>query len=219
VRFHLVGPQRIEELLAARGVEAQAARLIAGLADGRPGRAVAMAQRPYLLEMRAQVIALADELFEAPLQAALALAARTADIAARLWDLELAAILEQERQGEASAQTPADAEGRLEAQGMRISHARAMRRAAPQVLNMMVTWLRDIMVAKSGSPRLMINRDYEPQARQRAQQLSYDALRRAIDVVARTGGYIGGYVSLDAALESMYVELAEVFAAAGAAAG
>jgi hypothetical protein len=78
----------------------------------------------------------------------------------------------------------------------------------------MAAWLRDVMVAKSGRPELMINRDYQQQAQRRAAQVSYQALRGAIDAMTRTEAYIRGYVNLDPALEAMYVELADIFAPA-----
>jgi DNA polymerase-3 subunit delta' len=210
VRFHMVAPQRIEDLLRARGVDEDRARLIAGLADGRPGRAIATAGRPYLLELRAEAIALAEQLFSAPLQAALALSSRTQEIAERLWELEFEAIVEQEREQEEEG--AGDAEDTVEAEKMRISRTRAMRRAVPQLLDMMAAWLRDVMVAKSGRPELVISRDCEDQALRRAEQTSFDALRRAIDAMTRTEAYIRGYVNLDPALEAMYVELADIFA-------
>ncbi|HUT74489.1 MAG TPA: DNA polymerase III subunit [Armatimonadota bacterium] len=211
VRFHMVAPQRIEELLHGRGVDPDQARLLAGLADGRPGRAIAMAQRPYLLELRAQAIALAEELFSAPVQAALALASRTLQVAASLWELEYAAIVEQDR---AQDDDPADADAAGETKKLGISHTRAMRRAVPQVLEVMAGWLRDIMVAKSGRPELMINRDYRDQAQARAREAGYDVLRQAIDAITRTAAYIRSYVNLDPALEAMYVELAGILAPA-----
>ena len=214
VRFHMVAPPRIEELLRARTIGGPTtavggcATLIAGLADGRPGRAIAMAQRPYLLDLRAQAIALAEELFSAPVQAALALASRTLQVAASLWELEFAAIVEQDREQD---DDPADADAAAETKKLGVSHTRAMRRAVPQVLEVMAGWLRDIMVAKSGRPELMINRDYRDQAQARARTAGYDALRQAIDAITRTATYIRSYVNPDPALEAMYVELAGIF--------
>ena len=205
VRFHMVAPQKIEELLRARGIEEDRARLIAGLADGRPGRAIAMSERPYLLELRAEAIGLAEEMFSAPVQAALALSSRTQELAARLWEMEFEAIVEQQREEQG------EREGAVEAEAMRIGHTRAMRRAVPQVLNMMAGWLRDIMVAKGGRPELVINREHLELAQQRAETVPYDALRRAIEAIARTEGHIRSYVNLDPALEAMYVELLGVF--------
>ena len=169
-----------------------------------------MAQRPYLLEVRAEAIALAEELFSAPLQAALALTSRTLEVAARLWELEFAAIVEQEREEQAVG--AGDAEPSPEAEKIRISRTRSMRRAVPQVLNMMAGWLRDVMVAKSGRLDLVINRDHLEQAQQRAEEVPYDALRAAIDLMARTEMYIRYYVNPEPALQGMYVELADILA-------
>lgn len=201
VRFHMVASQKIEELLRACGVEEEQARLMARLADGRPGRAIAMSERPYLLELRAEAIELAEQMLSAPVQAVLALSSRTQELAARLWQIEFEAIVEQHREERG------EREGAVEAEAMRIGHTRAMRRAVPQVLNIMAGWLRDIMVLKSARPELVINRDHLQLAQQRAETIPYDALRRAIDAVARTEGYIRSYVNLDPALEAMYVEL------------
>ena len=228
VRFHMVAPEEIAELLRARGVEEERARLIAGLADGRPGRAITIADRPYVMELRAQAIALAQEVFAAPLQAALALASRTQDLAAQLWEMEFEAIVESEREDEderapeteagVSRGRDASAASGVEAEKLKISWTRAMRHAVPQVLNMMAGFLRDIMVAKSGRPELVINRDYLDRAQERAAELAYDALRPAIEAMVRTEGYIRSYVNLDPALEAMYVELLAGFEAAREAA-
>ncbi|UCH35343.1 MAG: hypothetical protein JSV65_03050 [Armatimonadota bacterium] len=207
VRFHMVAPQHIEDLLQARGVESDRAQLIAGLADGRPGRAITTAERPYVMEVRAEAIELAQSLFSSPLQAALALSSRTKELAARLWEKEFEAIVEEEREEE--EEQLGESEGAVEAEKFRISYTRAMRRAVPEVLNMMAAWLRDVMVAKSGRPELVINRDFLEQAQLLAGQAPYDVLRRAIDCIVRTGGYIRSYVNLDPALEGAYVELLE----------
>jgi len=226
VRFHSVAPEEIANLLQRQGVEENRARLIAALADGRPGRAVATADRPYLMELRGAAIELAQELFSAPLQAALALSSRTQKLAARLWELEFEAIAEQER--EEVAEQPGDIEeptsrrkargstggAAVEADRIRISHTIAMRRAAPQVLDMMVGFLRDVMVAKNGRPELVINRDHLEHIQQRAGQASHQALGQAIEIMVRTAGYIRAYVNLDPALEAMYVELLSLFGAA-----
>ena len=227
VRFHTVAPDQIVRLLRARGVEPGRAQLIAGLADGRPGRAVTMAERPSVMELRGAVIELAQELFSAPLQAALALSSRTQDLAARLWETEFEAVVEGEREEEEEAPQPHAADGAVsgpgkgraesaatEAERFRISRTLAMRRAAPQALNMMAGFLRDVMVAKSGRPELVVNRDYLAQAEACAAQASYEALRLAIEAIVRTEGYIRAYVNLDPALEAMYVELLALLGAA-----
>jgi DNA polymerase-3 subunit delta' len=226
VRFHMVAPEQIAELLHARGVDDEQARLIAGLADGRPGRAITIADRPYVMEQRAQAIALAQEVFTAPLQAALALASRTQDLAAELWEMEFEAIVESEREDEEERGPEAqgavsrgrDATAGVEAEKMKISWTRAMRHAVPQVLNMMAGFVRDIMVAKSGRPELVINRDYLDRAQEWAAELPYDALRCAVEAMMRAEANIRGYVNLDPALEAMYVELLAGFEAAREAA-
>ena len=207
VRFHMVGPERIAELLRARGVEEEPAELIARLADGRPGRAVTMAERPYLMDIRAEAVELAQQLWSAPLPAALMLSARTQAIASRLWEMEFEAIVDEER--EEDEERPGEAEGAVEAERMRISYTRAMRRAVPQVLNMMAGFLRDVMVVKSGRLDLVINRDCAEQAQATAEAVTYDALRRAIAAITRTGDHVRAYANLDPALEAMYVELLE----------
>lgn len=211
VRFHTVAPQRIADLLAARGIEPEPARLFAALADGRPGRAISMAQRPYFMGARAEVIALCEQMFSSPLPAALALSARTQQIAAALWQMELDAILEQEKQ----EQSVADAE--TEGDRLAVGYTRAMRHAVPQVLEMMATWLRDIMVARSGRAGLVINRDYLEQAQRLAQRIPYDALRSSIDLITRSADYIRAYVNLDPVLEAMYAQLANIFGSRAAA--
>jgi DNA polymerase-3 subunit delta' len=225
VRFHSVAPEKIANLLQHHGVEENRARLIAALADGRPGRAVTIAERPYLMELRRAAIELAQELFRAPLQAALALSSRTQELGARLWEMEFEAIAEQER--EEVAEQPGETEeptsrrkaggsavAPVEAQRIRISRTIAMRRAVPQVLDMMVGFGRDVMVAQNGRPDLVINRDHLEQIQQRAGSASHQALRQVIEIMVRTEGYIRGYVNLDPALEAMYVELLSVLGGA-----
>ena len=231
VRFHTVAPESIGQLLRARGVEEDRARLIAGLADGRPGRAVTIAERPYIMEVRGQAMELAQQLFGAPVQAALALSSRIQELAARLWEMEFETIAGEEREEveERSAATEGASSGgrkarggaqdtAIEAERIKISYTIAMRRAVPQVLNMMASFLRDVMVAKSGQPELVINRDYLEQIERSSREVSYDALRQAIEAISRTEGYIRSYVNLDPALEAMYAELCGLLNAAQQAA-
>ena len=220
VRFHIVGPQVIAELLRARGVEEQAAELIAGLADGRPGRAMRMAERPQILSLRAEAVELAQELCSSPVQAALALSARTQELAWRWWEMEFDAVVADEREEVEERPAPGEPETArssrkrrdtaeppsVEAEKMKISYTVAMRRAAPLVLDMMAGFLRDVMVVKAGRPELMINRDFAQQARAVAERASYRGLRQAVEAITRTQGYIRSYVNLDPALEAMYVE-------------
>jgi DNA polymerase-3 subunit delta' len=227
VRFHTVAPLEIEQLLLDRGADRESARLITGLSDGRPGRAIAMTGHPYILEIRAQAVELAESLFETPPAAALALSARTQELAARLWEMEFGAVVDEEREEEEErvAETVAGGAGRtgkgaeeagVEAQKIRISYTLAMRRAVPQVLTMMAGFLRDVMVIKSGRPDLVINIDSLEQAQARAGEVSYEAVRAAIDALSRAEAYIRSYANLDPVLEGSYVELLDVLGAAPA---
>ena len=224
VRFHTVAPKGIESLLLARGVAAEAARLITGLSDGRPGRAITMAERPLMMEIRSGAVELADRLFHASLPAALAFSARTQEIAAQLWEMEFEAVVDDEREeGEERAAVTGASSGApkargagetgVEAQKLKISYTLAMRRAVPQILNMIAAYLRDVMVVKSGRPDLVINTDSLEQAQARAAEVSFETLRVAIDALSRTEGYIRSYANLDPALEALYVELLNVLGA------
>lgn len=236
VRFHIVGPQAVAQLLRARGVEGQAAELIAGLADGRPGRAIRMAERPQILALRAEAVELAQEVCSAPAQAALALSARTQELAWRWWETEFDAVIAEEREEVEERPAPASSGASVrrsqasspeeagttrsprrrretaaeppttEAEKMKISYVVAMRRTTPLVLDMMTAFLRDVMVVKAGRPELMVNRDFADQARALAARTTYDGLREAVESLRRAHGYIRSYVNLDPALEAMYVE-------------
>lgn len=228
VRFRTVAPKEIEELLLARGVDANTARLITRLSDGRPGRAVTMAERPSMMEMRSRAVELADRLFDTSVPAALVLSSRTQEIAAQLWEMEFEAVVDEEREeGEERVAQTGSASGApkargaeepgVEAQKLKISYTLAMRRAVPQILNMIAAYLRDIMVVKSGRPDLIVNTDSLERAQARAAEVSLDTLGLAIDRLSRTEGYIRSYANLDSALEALYVELLDAFGTAPAA--
>jgi energy-coupling factor transporter ATP-binding protein EcfA2 len=74
--FHPVPAPEIEKLLAAHGVEAQRARLLAELSGGRPGWAVRRAKDESVIELHHEWTRRLEEIFGAPADVPLHLAAR-----------------------------------------------------------------------------------------------------------------------------------------------
>jgi DNA polymerase-3 subunit delta' len=74
--FHPVPAPEIEKLLAAHGVEAQRARLLAELSGGRPGWAVRRAKDESVIELHHEWTRRLEEIFGAPADVPLHLAAQ-----------------------------------------------------------------------------------------------------------------------------------------------
>jgi DNA polymerase-3 subunit delta' len=75
VNFQAVSTPAVEALLAANGVESERARLLAELSRGRPGWALAAASDPTVLARHDELCQRLDEVFAAPQDLALRLAA------------------------------------------------------------------------------------------------------------------------------------------------
>lgn len=92
--FLPVGPAEIEALLLRQGIDAERARLLSGLARGRPGWALRAAQDPEVIERHRAVVEALDSVVGAPADVALRLAAQldapaTAAEALASWQLRL----------------------------------------------------------------------------------------------------------------------------------
>ncbi|HEX2950167.1 MAG TPA: DNA polymerase III subunit delta' [Armatimonadota bacterium] len=187
VRFHLAPHEAVVNALAQTGsISTAEATAIAGMAAGRIGWALSVAANPQALQTRRTLFEEIDRLLPAGRPAALCLAETVRQLAAS------SDILPQEDEDDAKAKTSAD---------------RAVRRNVPQLLDMIASWWRDLLVSSLGEGSMYINGDFAEVIDRHVGCLSQDALRDGLETIMQTKRLVERNANIDLALERMWMAI------------
>lgn len=118
-----------------------------------------------------------------------------------------------EEAGMESGQAPEGFEVSSSKQLKQDAHRRARAARIAEVdtaLEIMAIWFRDMLVAASGAPEAVINRDYELELEQEAHASMASSYRRAAEAVNATRAKLGYNIDLELALMAMFHRLQEV---------
>jgi DNA polymerase-3 subunit delta' len=185
VRFMLAPREEIvDALLATERVTPEQARAIAGMAAGRIGWALAAAENPQVLATRQALLEALDHLLPAGRPAALKLAER-------LHQLALA--------------TAVPGEGDEENGKERSSTDRLVRQRLPELLDMVASVWRDLILGELEQPAMRINIDHAAMLDRHAGRISLDALRDGLHTIMQTKRLIERNANIDLALERMWM--------------
>jgi len=184
VRFHLAPyaavVQTLEEI---GGLSPEQTAALAGMADGRIGWARAMACSPQLLTARQTLLSELDRLLPAGLPAALRLAETLHHLALSTTVLP---VDEEEDDGKA-----------------RMTSDRQVRRNLPELLDVLATWWRDMLVGELGQPDRRLNRDFAVLLDRHRARFSPAQLRFGLKTIMQTKRLIERNANIDLALECM----------------
>jgi DNA polymerase III subunit delta' len=180
VRFHLAAQATIEAALSSV-VPPEEATALAGMAEGRIGWALATAAKPDALAARRALLETVDAVLPLGRPAGLRLAET----------LHGLAVL-----------NAAPEEGEEEAKG-RPSPDRTARRNLPDLLDVLASWWRDLLLGELGLPALRTNRDFAAALDRQAGCLSATALRRGLQHITQTKRLIERNANIDLALECL----------------
>jgi DNA polymerase-3 subunit delta' len=189
VRFTLASREALlaalEEFSDVTGVQAHA---IAGMAAGRIGWALSVAENPSVLEARHALLEAIDQLLPHGRPAAL----RLAETLHRL----------------ANAADAAPATDDDDGKGVR-SADRVARQRLPELLDVAASWWRDLILGELGRPEMRINADFAEALDRHTGHLSLDVLRRGLQTIMETKRLIERNANIDLALERMWMRVLE----------
>ncbi len=152
---------------------------LAGMADGRIGWAVACASTPQVLETRQRLLQEIDRLLPAGKPAALRLAEVLHGLAAAA--------------GSETDETK--------------SRDRQARKHLPDLLDVVASWWRDLLVREAGLPEMRINVDFSDALERHAGRLSVAQLREGVQAIVTTKRLIERNANIDLALERMWMRV------------
>jgi DNA polymerase-3 subunit delta' len=178
IRFHLAPREMILRALTELGTVSPAqATAITGMADGRIGWAVACASNPRLLEIRQALLTEIDRLLPSGRPAAL-----------RLAELlhALAAATDDEKDETKSRD-------------------RVVRRNLPDLLDVVASWWRDLLIAEVGERAMRINVDFADALDRHAGHRGVDRLRHGLRAIVETKRLLERNANIDLALEQMWI--------------
>jgi DNA polymerase-3 subunit delta' len=183
LRFHLAARDTILRALpAGEGTETDSAMAIAGMAAGRIGWAFSALAHPRVLEVRSALFTEIDHLFSAGRPAALRLSEQI-QLLASADDL----IPEAEEE---------DAKARVSAD-------RLLRRNLPDLLDMVASWWRDLLVTELQQPAMRINRDFADMFDRHRGQTTAERLRQSLQAIMQTKRLLERNANIDLALERL----------------
>jgi DNA polymerase-3 subunit delta' len=186
VRFALASREAITSALEARGtVSPDQQRAIAGMAAGRMGWALAVAENRAVLDARRELLEEIDRMLPAGRPAALRLAETLHKLAA-------------------SADMPADGE---DDDGKSRGADRVARQRLPELLDVTASWWRDMIVSALGAPEMRINADFADALDRYVGHIPLDDLRRGLHTIMQTKRLIERNANIDLALERMWISV------------
>lgn len=165
VRFHPLGPECLEGLLAERGIEPATAHEAASLADGSFERALALALTPEALDRRLALFGLLRQALTSPRSHALRIAE------------DLQRLGAPPKDPKASKESPEGEGGGEEGEA-----TRPAKLGLTDLLDQAASWFRDLLALKSGAPlTLLMNRDQAPSLEALAPSLSVSYLAQTLE--------------------------------------
>jgi DNA polymerase-3 subunit delta' len=190
VRFNLSPRDAVRSALAKNAPEIDdiTAEAITGMAAGRVGWAIAVAQNPAVLKTR-------KELMDA-IMSYLPRGRRSAlKLAKIMHDLSSAAeiLIEPGEEEKGSKKGPTDDQIR--------------RRNMPELLDIVAACWRDLMICTMGEPTILLNTDYEEQIRGITGKISLTDLRTGLHEIMRTKLHIERNANIDLSLERLWMTI------------
>lgn len=204
VRFGPVPAADIEaRLIAEHSLSPVVAQTLARISGGNLSRARALAADPELADRRQRYLNIAIDLCRGGWEGgSRQLAAEIEAVAAEIG-----------QQTEAAAEAPPegfDTDRKRREQDDHRRGSAARRRELLFALDMLQSWLRDMMVTAAGAGEAVLNRDYELELADRALPSRLDSYREALAVVEATRRKLGYNVDSGLALQAMFDRLQEV---------
>lgn len=188
VRFHLAPREAVDGALAQHAtLEPGQRHAIAGMASGRVGWALGVAASPAILEARKRLISEIIAILPAGRPGALRLAELLRTLATSQ-DL----LAAEDEEGDGKAKTSAD---------------RTVRRNLPELLDIVGSVWRDMLVLRLGDAIPCINADFAAQLTERAPLLNEASLRDGLQTVMNTKRLIERNANIDLALEAMWMRV------------
>jgi DNA polymerase III subunit delta' len=191
VGFRLVAREAIQQSLAALDCPPEPARLFAALADGRIGWAIKNCRRQEIEEARRRVIELLCRLPNLPHEETLSFAENLREIALDCF-------------GGTDGEEAAEAE---EAPARGLEGERALRISLPPVLDLAVSWFRDLLLSSQQAEELITNNDYRELLSDLSRRLPRETCRKSIVALLETKRLTGRYVNVSLATEALAIRL------------
>jgi DNA polymerase-3 subunit delta' len=186
LRFTLAPrPEVVRALEVLETLAPEQVTAIAGLASGRIGWALAAATHPRILEVRQALLQEVDRLLPSGRKAALRLAECLHTLAASNGD---AAVEGEETKTKNSAD-------------------RIARRQLPELLDILASWWRDLLLTVLGQPASRMNVDFLPQLDRQGARLSAIQLQDGLHTIMRAKRLIERNANIDLTLEWMWMQL------------
>jgi len=188
MRFHLA-PQEaiIHAISGVEGVSPEQAKAIAGMASGRIGWALAVVKNPQILDARRQLLDEIDRMFSAGKSAALRMAEVMHSVAS-----SMAADNENGGDDDGKSRTTSD---------------RAARRNLPELLDIVGTWWRDMLVTAHAEPSMRINGDYALALDRAAGRMGADEARAGLQAIMKAKRLIERNANIDLTLEWLWMTI------------
>ena len=187
VRFQYAPQAQVLQALANQGQVAHAeAQAIAGMAAGRIGWALMVAQNAQALEVRRQLFTAVDALLPAGKPAAL----RLAEVMHRLAQ---------------DAHFVADDDG--DDGKARQSAERAVRRNLPELLDLLASWWRDLLMTELGARDMRINVDHLEMFERHHSAFSSEHLQHGLYEIVTTKRLLERNANIDLAMESLCMKI------------
>jgi len=187
MRFQLAPHDTILHAVQATGtVTPEQALAIAGMSAGRIGWALAVAANPAALAVRCSLIEEIDRLLPSGRPAALRLAETMRQLAVST------DILASEEADDPKAKTSAD---------------RLTRRNLPELLDIVASCWRDLLVMEFGQPSMRINADFATLLDRHTGRIPQEHLRVGLQTIMQTKRLIERNAIIDLALERMWMTI------------
>lgn len=196
VTFHPVPMATLLAELGQRveGVAQEVVETVAGLCGGRPGWALALLRSPDAMGVRGELLELLVRLADEELIAALPLAEELIGLAERWW-LAL------------------NAEAEAAEDVLRRSGDRVRRLALCQLLDLLASLLRDMILLLAGADELILNKDATDTLRALAGRGSMERLHRAAMAVNQAQRHLRGNANVRLACELLLLQVMQSYRA------
>ncbi|MHB9024566.1 MAG: DNA polymerase III subunit [Armatimonadota bacterium] len=187
VRFRLAPRESVlAALQALETLSPEQAVAIAGMAAGRMGWALAVAANPPALDTRGALLTEIDRLLPAGRRAAL----RLADILHKLATADIVPSEDEEAGGKGKNSTD-----------------RIARKSLPELLDVVASFWRDMLISELGQHEMRINADFTEALDRQRGRLSAAQLREGLQAIMQTKRYVERNANIDLALERMWMAI------------